>query len=90
MQARDIIRIPAAGTPGSNGSGPGDYPFRPLEAQYGSDGLYGQSATAPTSGTSAQNIQVRLGYVDTDPTIVQVAGEGVWTGKHWKVTRDQE
>jgi len=90
MQAREVIRIPGAGTPGSHGSGPGDYSARPYEAPAGSAGMPGQSATVPKPGTNGQDIVVRLSYLDSDPGLVHVAGEGIWTGQNWKVASDQE
>jgi hypothetical protein len=90
MQAREQIRVSAAGIAGTHGAGPGDYPSRPLEAQSTTDGLHGQSATRPSAGTPAGNINARLAYIEDEPGLVQVAGEGPFTGKVWKVSRDQE
>lgn len=90
MQARAQIRVTAAGIAGTHGAGPGDYPPRPLEAQFATDGLHGQSATRPSAGTPAGNINARLAYIEAEPGLVQVAGEGPFTGKVWKVSRDQE
>jgi hypothetical protein len=86
----EIIRVAAAGNPGAHGSGPGDYPFRPLEAPFAHNGVNGQSAARPTAGTPGHNINVRLGYSDAEPALVQIAGEGAYTGNLWKIHQGQE
>lgn len=89
MDYRETIRVDAAGTPGNHGSSSGDYISKTSEAGLASDGSHGESATRPSPGTSARDIQVRLYYNENDPAIVQVAGEGAWAGKAFAAARDQ-
>lgn len=89
MNYREIIRINAAGLPGNHGSSAGDYKSFTSEAGIGSDGAPGESASRPSPGSSARDVQVRLYYNESSPATVQLAGEGPWSGKVYSVTRDQ-
>jgi hypothetical protein len=72
-----------------HGSSTEDYIPYPLEARLGSNGLHGQSATSPTPGGRAQDVQVRLFYDENVPGAVRIAGEGAWAGKLFSATKGQ-
>ena len=83
----EMIRIDAAGTPGQHGSM--NYASRNRQADYGSSGAHGQSATRSTPGTSARDVHIELQYDARCPQNVQVLGKGTWSGKDYSARSDQ-
>ncbi|KAF2259610.1 hypothetical protein CC78DRAFT_56977 [Lojkania enalia] len=59
------------------------------QAPVGQCGAHGRSAGTPTAGAPGSDMRLRVAYSSEEPGIVQIAGEGPYTGQAWKIARDE-